>query len=247
MVALSPIQATAQDERLIVFAAASLKNALDDINVAFTKATGVKVIANYDGSGELVRALEKSVPADVFISADLKWMNYAVQVIKPDTRVDLLGNRLVVIASKDSKLDKVDIGKGFDIAKLAGDGRIVIGHTTAVPAGIYAKAALESLGAWTAAKPKVVMVDNVRDALKFVARGDVPFGIVYETDAKIEPSVKIIGIFPDDTHEPIIYPMAVTARSQHPAVARYLDFLRSSSAKAIFEHYGFRVLLKPTS
>jgi molybdate transport system substrate-binding protein len=240
--------AVAQDT-VTVFAAASLRNALDDTNAAFTKATGVKVTASYEASSALAKQIEQGAPADIFISADLRWMDYAAEhkLIKPDTRVNLLGNRLVLIAGKDSKLDKIEIDKGFDIAKLAGDGRIAVADVKAVPAGLYAKAALESLGAWAAAEPKLAMAMNVRATLAFVARGETPIGIVYETDAKIEPGVKIVGMFPDGSYPPVTYPVAVTAASASPAAARYLDFLRSSAAKAIFERYGFSFLIRPTS
>ena len=226
-----------------------MKNALDDTDAAFTKATGVKVVAIYAASSALVKQIEQGAPADVFVSADLRWMDYAAdhKLIKPDTRVNLLGNRLVLIAAKVSKLDKVDIGKGFDIAELAGDGRIAVADVMAVPAGLYAKAALESLGAWGAAEPKLAMAENVRATLAFVGRGETPVGIVYETDAKIEPSVKIVGVFPEDSHEPVTYPLAATTGTTNRAVMRYLTFLRSASAKAIFERYGFSYLIKPTS
>ena len=188
-----PAAAFAQDKTLTVFAAASMKNAVDDINTAFTKRTGVKVVASYAASSALVKQIENGAPADVFASADLDWMDYGAQkkLIKDDTRVNLLGNRLVLIAPKDSKIGGVTIGPGFDLATLAGDGRIVTGDVRAVPVGKYAKAALEKLGAWTAAEPKLAMTENVRAALTLVARGEAPLGIVYETDAKIEPNVKI--------------------------------------------------------
>ncbi len=193
-------QPLAAQETVTVFAAASLKNALDDTDAAFSKATGIKVVASYAASSALVKQIEQGAPADVFISADLRWMDYAVEhkLIKPDTRVNLLGNRLVLIAGNDSKLDKVAIDKGFDIAKLAGDGRIAVADVKAVPAGTYAKAALQSLGAWPAAEGKLAMAENVRATLAFVARGETAIGIVYETDAKIEPKVKIVGVFPDE-------------------------------------------------
>jgi molybdate transport system substrate-binding protein len=248
-VALPPIQAPTQDASLTVFAAASMKNALDETDVAFTKATGVKVVARYAASSALVKQIEQGAPADVFISADLRWMDYAAahKLIKQDTRTNLLGNVLVLVAAKNSNLDKVDLGKGFDVAKLVGDGRIAVADVKEVPAGLYAKAALESLGAWTAAEPKLAMVEDVRAALAFVARRKTSVGIVYETDAKIESFVKIIGIFPEDSHEPITYPVAATAETTNPLVTRYLYFLRTSSAKTIFERYGFSYLVKPTS
>jgi molybdate transport system substrate-binding protein len=241
-------QPAAAEESITVFAAASLKNALDDVNAAFSKTTGVKVVASYAASSALAKQIEGGAPADVFVSADLQWMDYVAgkNLIKPDTRVNLLGNRLVLIAPKDSKIDKVEIAKGFDIAKLAGDGRIAVADVKAVPAGLYAKAALESLGAWAAAEPKLAMAENVRATLAFVARGETPVGIVYETDAKVEPAVKIVGTFPEGAYPPVTYPVAAMA-SANAAVTRYLDFLRTGAAKTIFEHYGFSYLIRPVS
>src|SRR5262245_17973296 len=236
-------------EQITVFAAASLKNALDDTNAAFTKATGIKVTASYAASSALAKQIEQSAPADVFISADLQWMDYLAErkLIKPDTRVNLLGNKLVLIAPTDSKLATMTIGQGFDIAKLAGDGRIAVADVKSVPAGLYAKAALEKLGAWQAAEPKLAQAENVRATLAFVARGEAPIGIVYETDAKIEPKVKIIGTFPDGSYPPVTYPVAATTESKKAGAAQYLQFLRTPAAKAIFEKYGFNFLNKPVS
>jgi molybdate transport system substrate-binding protein len=236
-------------EQVTVFAAASLKNALDDTNAAFTKATGIKVVTSYEASSALAKQIEQGAPADVFISADLRWMDYAAErkLINLDSRINLLGNKLVLIASADSKLDQVTIGQGFDIAKLAGDGRIAVADVKAVPAGLYAKAALEKLGAWAAAEPKLAQAENVRATLAFVARGETPVGIVYETDAKIEPKVKTIGAFPDNSYPPITYPVAATADTRKPGVGQYLSFLRTPAAKAIFERYGFSYLIKPVS
>ena len=215
----SPARRTCRRTRdaITVFAAASLKNALDDTDAAFTKATGVKVTASYAASSALAKQIEQGAPADVFISADLQWMDYMAEhkLIKPDTRFNLLGNRLVLIAPTDSKLDNVTIAQGFDLAKLAGDGRIAVADVKAVPAGLYAKAALEKLGAWAAAEPKLAQAENVRATLAFVARGETPLGIVYETDAKIEPKVKIVGVFPDGSYPPVTYPVAATADSKN--------------------------------
>jgi molybdate transport system substrate-binding protein len=242
-------QLLAAQDSITVFAAASMKNALDGTNAAFTKATGVKVVASYAASSALAKQIEQGAPADVFVSADLQWMDYAAvhNLIRSDTRVNLLGNKLVLIAPKDSKLDKVEIAKGFDIAKLAGDGRVAVADVKAVPAGLYAKAALEQLNAWTAAEPKLAMAENVRATLAFVARGETPIGIVYETDAKVEPNVKIVGVFPEDSHPPVTYSVAATTAATNPAVKRYLDFLRTSAAKVIFERYGFSFLIRPVS
>jgi len=240
--------AHSQDKTITVFAAASLKNALDDVDAAFTKQTGVKIVTSYDASSALMKQIENGAPADVFLSADLKWMDYGVEkkVINESTRLNLLGNVLVLIAAKDSKIDHVDIKPGFDLAKIAGDGRIATGDVKAVPVGLYAKAALEKLGVWASVEPKMAMAVNVRAALAYVARGEAPLGIVYATDAKIEPGVKVIGVFPDNSHDPIIYPMAATVKAK-PETMQYLAFLRSSAAKPIFEGYGFSVLAKPTS
>jgi molybdate transport system substrate-binding protein len=245
---LAPQTVLAQDKTLTVFAAASMKNALDDINAAFTKKTGVKVVASYAASSALMKQIESGAPADVFASADLDWMNYGSQkkVVKDDTRINLLGNKLVLIAPKDSKLGNVVIGQGFDLAKLAGDGRIASGDVKSVPVGKYAKAALEKLGAWSAAEKKFAMADNVRAALTLVSRGEAPLGIVYETDAKVDPGVKIVAAFPADSHEPITYPVAATVTAK-PEAAEYLAFLRGPVSKNIFEKYGFTFLIKPVS
>jgi molybdate transport system substrate-binding protein len=247
-VAAVPHLAMAQEKSITVFAAASMKNALDDADDAFTKQSGIKVVVSYAASSALMKQIEQGAPADVFVSADLQWMDYGSQkkLIKDDTRVNLLGNKLVLIAAKDSKIGNVTIGPGFDLAKLAGDGRIATGDARAVPVGIYAKAALEKLGVWASVEPKMAMADNVRAALILVARGEAPLGIVYETDAKVEPGVKIVGVFPDDSHDPIIYPVAAT-KDAKPEAAQYLAFLRSQAAKSVFEAYGFTFLTKPTS
>jgi molybdate transport system substrate-binding protein len=244
----SPPFAFAQQKTVTVFAAASLKNALDDINAAFTKSTGVKVVASYAASSALMKQIEEGAPADVFASADLDWMDYGShkKVINDDTRINLLGNQLVLIAPKDSKLDNVTIGPGFNLAQLAGDGRIVTADVRAVPVGKYAKAALEKLGSWDAASSKFAMTENVRAALTLVARGEAPLGIVYATDAKVEPKVKIIGVFPADSHPPIVYPVAATVTAKPEAIT-YLSYLRSSAAKEVFEQYGFVFLVSPGS
>jgi molybdate transport system substrate-binding protein len=246
--ALVSLPARAQDGALVVFAAASMKNALDDINAAFAKAANTKVTASYAASSALARQIESGAPADLFASADLDWMDYAAQkkLIKDDTRTNLLGNRLVLIAPKDSRVGNVTIAANFDLAALAGDGRIASGDVRAVPVGKYAKAALEKLGAWAAAERKFAMAENVRAALVLVGRGEAALGIVYETDAKVEPNVKIIGRFPEDSHPAITYPVALTANAK-PQAARYLNFLRSGAAKDVFERYGFTFLIRPTS
>jgi molybdate transport system substrate-binding protein len=248
LLAAASAPALAQEKTLTVFAAASMKNALDDINAAFLKATGTKVVTSYAASSALAKQIEQGAPADVFASADLEWMDYSAQkkTIKDGTRVNLLGNRLVLVAPKDSKITEVNIGPGFDLAKLIGDGRIATGEVTSVPVGKYAKGALERLGIWPSVEKRFAMADNVRAALALVARGEAVLGIVYETDAKVEPNVKIVGAFPADSHPPIVYPVATTANAK-PEAAAYLNFLRSGAAKAVFEQYGFTFLVRPTS
>lgn len=246
---LAAMPARAQDKSIVVFAAASMKNAIDDINAAYKKATGIETKASFAASSALAKQIEQGAPADVFASADLDWMDYLDKknLIKKGTRIDLLGNKLVLIAPKDSKLDNVKIEQGFDIAKLAGDGRIAVADVRAVPAGKYAKVALEKLGSWSAAQPKLANAENVRAALALVGRGEAPLGIVYETDAKIERNVKIVGHFPEGSHPAITYPVALTATAK-PEATRYLEFLRSNTAKTIFETYGFSFLAaKPAS
>lgn len=240
--------ASGQDKGILVFAAASMKDSLDQVDSTFAKAQSVKVTASYAASSALMKQIEGGAPADVFISADLDWMDYGAKhkLIKDETRVNLLGNKLVLIAAKDSKQGEVAIGPGFDLAKLAGDGRVATGDVRAVPVGLYAKASLEKLGAWATAEPKMAMTENVRVALTLVARGEAKLGIVYSTDAKAEPGVKVIGTFPDDSHPPIIYPAAATSQAK-PEAMQYLDYLRSAAAKAIFESYGFSFLARPTS
>jgi len=242
----APVQA--QNRSLTVFAAASMKNALDEADAAYSAKAGVRISASYAASSALAKQIEQGAPADIFVSADIDWMDYSIKnkSVDPSTRVDLLGNSIVLIAPKDSKIDNVTIGNGFDLAKLAGDGRIATGDVKAVPVGKYAKAALEKLGSWQAAESKFAMAENVRAALSLVARGEAVLGIVYATDAKVEPGVKIVGTFPADSHPPIIYPVAATASAKKDA-ADYLAFLRTSEAKAIFEKYGFSYLIKPSS
>jgi molybdate transport system substrate-binding protein len=248
VVLLPHAPARAEDKTLVVFAAASMKNALDDVDAAFTARTGVKVSASYAASSTLAKQIEQGAPADIFVSADTDWMDYAIgkKTINESTRVNLLGNSIVLIAPKDSKIDNVAIGPGFDLAKLAGDGKIATGDVKAVPVGKYAQAALEKLGAWQAAAPKFAMAESVRAALALVARGEAVLGIVYSTDAKVEPGVKIVGTFPADSHPAIIYPVAATSTAK-PEAKEYLAFLKTAAAKAIFEKYGFKFLITPTT
>lgn len=244
--AFSP--ASAEHRTITLFAAASMKNALDEVDAAYTARTGIKITASYAASSVLAKQIEQGAPADVFVSADTDWMDYALskKTINEPSRVNLLGNSIVLIAPKDSEINNVTIAQGFDLAKLAGDGRIATGDVKSVPAGKYAKAALEKLGAWQAAEPKFAMAESVRAALTLVARGEANLGIVYSTDAKVEPGVKVVGTFPADSHPAIIYPVAATMTAR-PETNAYLAFLRTAAAKTIFEKYGFKFLISPTT
>ena len=240
---LAAERATAQGRDVLVFAAASLKNALDDANAEYLRQTGRKVVVSYGASPALARQIEAAAPADVFISADLDWMNYLAErkLIKPATRVNLLGNRLVLIAPVGAQRD-VTIAQGFPLASMLGSGRLAMADPDSVPAGKYGKAALEHLGVWSSVQGRLARAENVRAALALVSRGEAPFGIVYQTDAGADPKVKIVGFFPEDTHPPIVYPLAALASSTAPPTAAYLEFLRSPAARPFFEKQGFTIL-----
>ncbi|MEN6544120.1 molybdate ABC transporter substrate-binding protein [Parvibaculum sp.] len=226
----------------LVFAAASLKNVLDDIIKAYAETGGGKVVASYAGSSVLARQIEAGAKADIFISADTDWMDYLAKrgLIDGQSRSDLLGNRLVLIAPADSKV-AITIGRNFPLRAALGDGRLAIADPESVPAGKYARAALTSLGVWGDVVDHTASAENVRVALAYVARGETPLGIVYETDAKQEPKVRIVGYFPEDTHLPIIYPAALT-KGATPEAARFLEFLHGDKAKAAFLKAGFTAL-----
>jgi molybdate transport system substrate-binding protein len=245
---LAPSNAVAQDS-VVIFAAASLKNALDEIAATWSKDTGKPAPKiSYAASPTLAKQMEQGAPADMFISADLDWMDYAQakNLIKADTRFNLLGNKIVLIAPKDSKTTTLAI-KGDDLAKALAGGRLSMANIESVPAGKYGKAALEKLGAWTAVKDSIAQAENVRAALLLVARGEAPLGIVYSTDAAAEPNVKIVATFPEDSHPPIIYPAALTRDSKNADAKAFLDFLRRTKARTSFEKQGFTVLVKSAS
>jgi molybdate transport system substrate-binding protein len=243
---LAALPAGAEDKGPVVFAAASLKDALDEVAGAWEKESGVHAIISYAGSSVLAKQIEEAAPADLFISADLDWMDYLAtrNLIKPETRFNLLGNQLVLIAPKDSTV-ATKIASSFPLAALLGDGRLAMANTDSVPAGKYGKAALTTLGVWDAVKDKIAQTENVRAALQLVSRDEAPLGIVYATDAKADPKVKVIDIFPADTHPPIIYPVAVLAGSQNPSAPALTRYLKSSAASSIFEAQGFKVLSSP--
>jgi molybdate transport system substrate-binding protein len=232
----------ARAQTVTVFAAASLKNALDDVAASWKQDGGETVAASYASSSTVAKQIEQGAPADVFISADEKWMDYLVQKSLVQTPHDLLGNALVLIAGKDNPIN-VDIQPGFDLAARLGDGRLAVGDPSNVPAGIYAKEALQKLGVWNSVESKLAPAADVRAALFLVSRGEAPFGIVYETDAKVEPSVRIAGTFPDDSHTPIRYPVAIVASSKNPAAGKFMAYLSTKAASAIFTRYGFTVLV----
>jgi molybdate transport system substrate-binding protein len=234
---------------LVIFAAASLKNALDEIAAAWAKDTGKPMPKiSYAASSALAKQIEQGAPADLFISADLDWMDYLAnkKLIKPDSRFNLLGNKIVLIAPKDSKTSSVAL-TGADLAKALAGGRLSMANVDSVPVGKYGKAALEKLGAWNDVKDHLAQAENVRAALLLVARGEAPLGIVYSTDAAAEPAVKIVGTFPDNSHAPIIYPAALTKDSSNADAKGFLDFLRSAKARTSFEKQGFTVLVKSSS
>jgi molybdate transport system substrate-binding protein len=221
-----------------------MKNALDEINTAWAaRHGGKKAVISYAASSALAKQIEAGAPADIFISADLDWMDHVAQrnLIRPDTRRNLLGNRIVLIAAKDSKL-AATIVPGFDLAALLGGGRLAMGAVDSVPAGKYGKAALEKLGAWNGVKDHLAQAENVRAAMVLVSRGEAPLGIVYQTDAAADPAVRIVGTFPQGSHPPIIYPAAVTRASTNADAAAFLAFMRSDTARIALEGQGFTVL-----
>lgn len=228
---------------LTVFAAASLGTAMDEVAAAWQQETGDTVVVALAGSSELARQIRTGAPADVFISANTAWMNAleADGLVAPGTRVDLLGNRLVLIAH-GGEAPPIEIAPGLDIADLLGEGRLAVALVDAVPAGIYAKAALENLGIWDDVAPQVAQADNVRAAMAFVAAGEAPMGIVYATDAAAEDAVTIVGTFPENSHPPIVYPAAAIAGGDTDIATDFLAFLRGGAARVAFERQGFAVL-----
>jgi molybdate transport system substrate-binding protein len=228
----------------VVFAAASLKNALDDVAAAYKAKTGKNVTISYAGTAALAKQIEQGAPADIFFSADMAWMDYAAQhqLIQPDTRRTLLGNEIVLVVPKNSTA-AIKVGPGMDLGKLLGpDGHLAMANVDFVPAGKYGKAALEYLGVWDSVADKVVQSENVRLALAFVAHGEAPAGIIYATDAAAEPGVKVIGAFPADSHPPILYPVAMTASSTNPDAKAFFQFLVSDAAAPAFRKQGFTVV-----
>ena len=229
-------------ERIVVFAAASLKTALDGAAADYRAHGGAEVAISYGGSLNLARQIAAGAPADVFASADEQSMDEAAKAgaIRADSRVDLLGNRLVVVAPKDAPIDALAFdAQAFEQA--IGSGRLATGEVATVPVGKYAKASLTKLGLWSVVEPRLAMTSDVRAALAFVARGEAALGIVYATDAAAEPAVKIVATFPDDSHPPILYPFALTAASGD-AAASFFSYLKSAAGRAFFARQGFSVI-----
>lgn len=229
-----------------VFAAASLKNSLDDVAGLWKAKTGGEVKLSYAASMTLAKQIENGAPADIFFSADRDTMDYLAKrsLLAPQTRADLLGNALVLVAPRDSTQKQLALNKA-SLEKAIGSGRIAMGEPNSVPAGKYAKEAFTSLGLWAVVEPHAAYAENVRGALMFVAREESPLGVVYATDAASEPKVKVVATFPESSHPPIVYPLAATKAASGGATARFLEFLRSGEAARVFKKYGFVVLARP--
>lgn len=238
----APAARAAEPESLTVFAAASLKEALDEAASAYRTQTGVSVRVSYAASSALARQVEQGAPADVFFSADREWMDYLQQrnLLATATRRDLLGNRLVLVAPKTSRV-RVDLAKPATLSAALGKGRLAVGQTRSVPAGKYARAALESLSLWQGVQPRLAESESVRAALMLVARGEAPLGIVYASDAKAEPAVRVVATFPETSHPPIVYPVAALRGAQSRQAGAFVQWLASAPARAIFKRHGFLV------
>jgi molybdate transport system substrate-binding protein len=238
---LTPLRVVAGE--VTVFAAASVKNAMDEIAQKYEAATGNHLVVSFAGSSALARQIEQGAPADIFISANARWMD-ALEgkgLIDPATRFGLLGNRLVLVAhGRDAA--PVEIAKGLNLSVLLGEGRLSMALVDAVPAGIYGKSALTNLGLWEQVEAKVAQADNVRFALALVSAGEAPYGIVYATDAVSDDNVSGAGTFPADSHDPIVYPAAKVSESENPLAGAFLDYLRGDEARDAFENQGFTVL-----
>lgn len=234
--------AAPQEPGVTVYAAASLTNVLQAVGAEYTRASGVPVKFSFAASSVLARQIEAGAPADVFLSADREWMDYLEQrgAIAAATRANVLGNRLALIAPADSRVE-LEIGPNFALRRALGRGRLATGDPDTVPAGRYARAALTALGVWSGVEDRLVRADDVRAALAFVARGEALLGIVYATDARVDRRVRIVALFPEGTHPPIVYPVALTT-SARPAAAGFVAFLRSPAARAAYERAGFAAL-----
>ena len=232
-------QVTRPVEDVLVFAAASLQTALDALAEPIQRATGARVRFSYAASSALARQIDSGAPAHLFMSADLEWMDYlsGKNLVRKESRVNLLGNRLVLVAPRGESVT-LKIGPGFPLAGALGRNRLALANPDAVPAGKYARAALSSLGVWDSVATRIAAAENVRAALLLVSRGEAPLGVVYYTDALVDPGVAIVDTFPEITHPPIVYPTALTTNASAAAV-RVLAFLQTEPARSVFEKYGF--------
>ena len=230
-----------------VFAAASMKTALDEVLVRWKAENGKTATASYAASSALAKQIEQGAPADLFVSADIPWMDWLDQrgLIDPSTRVDLLGNELVLVTAAATP-ETFPIASDTPLAAKLGDGRIATGDVASVPVGKYAKAALEKLGLWQSLHDRIAGTENVRAALALVARGEARYGIVYATDAKSEPKVMVVGTFPPDSHPPIVYPVAIVKGSTNPDTAALMSFLKGEEAASVFHAQGFTVIGPPS-
>jgi molybdate transport system substrate-binding protein len=224
---------------ITVFAAASLTDSLTAVADAYRSRTGVTVRLSFGASSTLARQIDQGAQADIFFSADTDWMDYLQKNgrVVETSRRDLLGNRLVLIAATDAR-PVPRIAPGFDLAGALGTGRLAIADPASVPAGKYAREALTSLGVWDSVSSRIAPAENVRVALEYVSRGNAPYGIVYATDAKLAPTVRVASVFPENSHAPIVYPVALT-RTTSPGAKNFLAFLTGAQARAIFEKAGF--------
>ena len=231
----------AESPKITMFAAASTTNAMKDIAKLFEAAQPVKVRLSFASSSTLAKQIEKGAPADIFLSANPKWMNYLekAKAIASPSRTDLLSNRIVLIAPADSPLQDLVIDSKLDLAGLLGEGRLAMGDPDHVPAGMYGKSAMQKLGLWDSVKDKVARAKDVRAALVLVERGEAPLGQVYATDAAISHKVKVAGVFPEDSHPKIVYPLALVKQTQ--SARAFMEFLKSDAAAAVFKKYGFSV------
>jgi molybdate transport system substrate-binding protein len=245
----SPSPSRAEGAPVVVFAAASLKTALDEIAAGWAAKSGAEVKTSYAASPALAKQIEEDAPADLFISADLDWMDYVEKrnLVRAGSRGNLLGNAIVLVAAKDWTRGDVKIEPNFPLADLLDGGRLAIANVAAVPAGKYGKAALEKLGVWNSVANKLAETETVRVALALVVRGEAPLGLVYRTDAAAEPNVKIVGTFPEDSHPPIIYPAALLVNSKGARAQEFLRYLAGPEARAAFERNGFTVLARRSS
>ena len=235
----SPAAEETKQPEVLVFAAASLTNALQEIGTAYEKTAAVHVRMSFDASSSLAHQIEAGAPADLFFSADTEWMDYleSRHLIQPATRQNALGNQLVLIAPAGSPVQLM-IGPHFALAGALGQGRLAVADPDSVPAGRYARAALSALGVWDGVVERLARAENVRAAMRYVARGEAPLGVVYSSDALMDSTVRVVDIFPANTHEPIVYPVALTTSAKTEAAA-FLAYLLSPQARAVFGKFGF--------